>query len=147
VDSSCCLAARDINGGFADDELLRQVVRGSLARLLLQLGAVRTILLDSFREQGADASGTRLLCTLTCALISSAAVTISVEREAGLFVIGLFSWCMPMGDKLDCRISRVKAAKFPQIQIKIFQQRTRRCVRARSSRPASTLTSADGRIS
>src|SRR5258708_33444352 len=51
---------------------------------------------------------------------------------------------MPMDDKLDCRISRVKAAKFPQIQIKIFQQRTRRCVRARSSRPASTLTSAAG---
>jgi hypothetical protein len=78
------------------DELLRQVVRGSLARLLPQLAAVRTILLDSFREQGADASGTRLLFsanvlfTLTCALISSAAVTISVEREADLFVIGFF---------------------------------------------------------
>jgi len=83
-----------------------------------------------------------VLFTLTCALISSAAVT--VEREAGLFVIRLFSWCMPMDDKLDCRISRVKAAKFPQIQIKIFQQRTRRCVRARSSRPASTFTSTAG---
>jgi len=41
----------------------------------------------------------RLLFTLICAHVASAAVTISVEREAGLFVIGLFSWSMPMFGK------------------------------------------------
>jgi hypothetical protein len=34
--------------------------------------------------------------TLICARGASAAVTISVERKAGLFVIGLFSWSIPV---------------------------------------------------
>jgi hypothetical protein len=71
------------------DELLRQVVRGP----------------SRFLDRR-DGSGTRLLFsanvrffTLICAHVASAAVTISVEREAGLFVIGLFSWSMPMFGK------------------------------------------------
>jgi hypothetical protein len=87
------------------DELLRQVVRGSLARLLSQLAAVRTILLDSFREQGADASGTRLLFsanvlfTLTCALIFERRRYDLGRARGGPVRHWLFSWCMPMFGK------------------------------------------------